>query len=181
MSERIYKLQPNRTLHLRGFDDLGAAAALHSATATSFTVSGFFRDPADFCVLMLHDADNFYEHPSIRYLPNSDFAGLTLTFDVHYTGLRTLDSPRYPTIDWPYLDVIREDATTARIPLFPNARKIAGAYAPATGTFTIIDSQLKEYDRSAIPELARHSWPKSSPGRPVRRTSACCSPQRWIC
>ena len=49
MPERIYKLQPNRTLALRGFDGLGASAALHSATVDSFQVSGNFRDTADFC------------------------------------------------------------------------------------------------------------------------------------
>ena len=69
MTERIYKLQPNRTMALRGFDDLGAAAALHSATEDSFKVSGMFRDPADFAVLILYDADNFYEHPRLDYLP----------------------------------------------------------------------------------------------------------------
>ena len=73
MPERINKLQPNRTLHLRGFDSLGAAAALHSATANSFEVSGVFRDPADFAVLLLHDMDNFYEHPRLKHLPDSDF------------------------------------------------------------------------------------------------------------
>ena len=150
VSERIYKLQPNRTLQLRGFDDLGAAAALHSATADGFTVSGIFRDPADFCVLMLHDADNFYEHPSIRYLPDTNFSGLTLTFDAHYSGLHTLDSPRYATIDWPYLDVIRDNGTTARIPLFAHAQKVGGTYTPATGSFTVVDNGLKEYDRLTL-------------------------------
>jgi hypothetical protein len=61
LSERIFKLQPNRTIQLRGFDDLGASAALHSATSSSFKVSGVFRDPADFAVL-IYDADNFCEH-----------------------------------------------------------------------------------------------------------------------
>ena len=41
MSERIYKLQPNRTIALRGFDDLGASAAIHSATSNSFIVSRY--------------------------------------------------------------------------------------------------------------------------------------------
>lgn len=151
MSERIYKLQPNRTLALRGFDGLGASAAMHSATATGFKVSGVFRDPADFCVLILHDADDFYEHPSIRYLPDFNFAGLTLTFDVHYSGLRTLDSPRFATIDWPYLDVIKADGT--RPPptaLFPHAVKVGGTWSQASGTFTIVDGGLKEFDRVTL-------------------------------
>jgi hypothetical protein len=148
--ESIYKLQPNRTLHLRGFDGLGASAALHSATSSGFQVSGVFRDPADFCVLVLHDADNFYEHPSIRYLPDFNFDGLTLTFDVHYSGLRNLDSPRYPTIDWPYLDVILEDAARKSIPLFAHAQQVGGNYTSASGQFTIVDNGLKQYDRLTI-------------------------------
>ncbi|HEU0142973.1 MAG TPA: hypothetical protein VFQ79_24850, partial [Bryobacteraceae bacterium] len=100
MPERIYKLQPDRTLALRGFDDLGAAAALHSATSNSFKVSGIFRDAADFAVLILYDADNFYEHPRIKYLPDFEFDGLTLEFDVRYTGLTPPDSTKYPTLDW---------------------------------------------------------------------------------
>jgi len=35
--EAIYKLQPHRTMHLRGFDGRGAAAAMHGASATGFT------------------------------------------------------------------------------------------------------------------------------------------------
>lgn len=150
MPERIYKLQPDRTIHLRGFDGLGAAAAIHSATPTSFKVSGVFRDPADFAVLVLYDADNFFEHPRLKYLPDTNFSGLTLSFDVHYTGLMPLDSPKYPTIDWPYLDVIRPDGSTARIPLFDHAQLVGGAYTAATGSFVIEDNGLQAYDRITL-------------------------------
>lgn len=150
MPERIYKLQPDRTIALRGFSSLGAAASVHSATPAGFKVSGVFRDPADFAVLILHDADNFYEHPSLRYLPDTDFAGLTLTFDVHYSNLMPLDSPKYPTIDWPYLDVIRPDGTTKRVSLFPHATKVDGAYTTASAQFTVQDNGLKEYDRLTL-------------------------------
>lgn len=150
MPERIYKLQPNRALHLRGFDDLGASAALHAATANGFKVSGTFRDGADFAVLVLHDADNFFEHPKLRYLPNFDFAGLTLTFDVAYSNLMPLDSPQFPTIDWPYLDAIRPDGSTAQIRLFDHATQVGGTYAAATGSFTIVTNQIKQYDRVTL-------------------------------
>src|SRR4051794_27071849 len=50
LPERIYKLQPDRTLSLRGFDSFAAAASIHSASPHGFTVSGTFRDPADFAV-----------------------------------------------------------------------------------------------------------------------------------
>lgn len=150
MPERIYKLQPDRTIQLRGFDDLGASAALHSATPSSFKVSGVFRDPADFAVLVLYDADNFYEHPRLKYLPDTDFFGLTLEFDVHYSGMMPLDSPKYPTIDWPYLDVIRPDGNTAKIPLFSHAQQAGGSYTCAEGSFVIEDNLLQPYDRLTL-------------------------------
>ncbi|WP_031494956.1 hypothetical protein [Bryobacter aggregatus] len=150
MPETIYKLQPNRTMHLRGFDSFGAAAAMHHATANSFAVSGVFRDAADFAVLILYDADNFYEHPRLKYLPDFDFEGLTLQFDVQYEGLRPLDSPRYATIDWPYLDVIREDHTTGRVRLSEHATLVSGTPEKASAVFTIVDDGLKEYDRLTL-------------------------------
>ena len=73
MPERIYKLQPDRTLHLRGFDSFAAAAAIHSASPGGFTVSGTFRDPADFAVAVLYDADNFY---AITLVSARDVAGV---------------------------------------------------------------------------------------------------------
>jgi hypothetical protein len=150
MPERIYKLQPNRTLSLRGFDGLGAAAALHSATDSGFRVSGIFRDTSDFAVLILHDADNFYEHPRMKYLPDFDFAGLTLQFDVHYSGLMPLDSPKWATIDWPFLDVIHQDGTKAKIPIYNHAARVGGEHTSAACSFTIQDNGLKQYDRLTL-------------------------------
>ena len=167
MPERINKLQPNRTLQLRGFDSLGAAAALHSATADSFEVSGVFRDPADFAVLVLHDMDNFYEHPRLKYLPDSDFDGLTLTFDVRYEGLMTLDSPKYPTIDWPYLDVILDNGEPRpSVPPDPEAAdparvrkrlsdpsrftQVGGTLTAASASLTIVNAGLKKFDRLVL-------------------------------
>lgn len=150
MSERIYKLQPNRTMQLRGFDAFGAAAAMHNATANSFTVSGVFRDAADFAVLVLYDADNFYEHSRLKHLPDFDFNGLTLSFNVHYNNLRPLESPRYATIDWPYLDVVKSDNSTARIRLSDHATLASGSNTKASGQFTIADAGLKQYDRVTL-------------------------------
>jgi hypothetical protein len=152
MPESIHKLQPNRTLALRGFDHLGAAAALHSATATSFKVSGVFRDPADFAVLILHDMDNFYEHPRCKHLPDSRFDGIKLDFDVHYTGLMPLDSPKYRTIDWSRLDYILDDATGTRgkFELFPHATKVGGNYTRAEVAFTIVADLPQQFDRVTL-------------------------------
>ena len=58
MADTLYKLQPDRTMYLRGFSDLGAGAAIHDATPTGFQVSGVFRDPADFAVGILNRFNN---------------------------------------------------------------------------------------------------------------------------
>ena len=82
MSDQIYKLQPHRTMHLQDFDDYGAAAALWGASDTGFTVSGVFRDIADFAVLVLFQKDDPFGHPLFSYLPDGDLTGLVLDFDV---------------------------------------------------------------------------------------------------
>lgn len=69
--DQIYKLQPHRTMHLQGFDDYGAAAALWGASDTGFTVSGVFRDLADFAVLVLFQKDDPFGHPLFSYLPTA--------------------------------------------------------------------------------------------------------------
>lgn len=151
MPERIYKLQPDRTMALRGFDDLGAAAALHSATPSGFKVSGVFRDPADFAVLMLWDADNVYEHPRLRYLPDMSFQGMTLQFDVRYTGLMPLESIKYPTIDWPFLNVLLSDGVEpVHIRLSDQAVQTGGTLTAAECSFTIVDNGSQAGDQITI-------------------------------
>lgn len=150
MPERITKLQPTRTISLRGFDSLGASAALHSVSDTGFTVSGSFRDPADFAVLMLWDADNFYEHPRLKYLPNTDFNGMVLTFDVAYWNLMPLNCTKYATIDWPYLDAITEGEGRHQIRLSNHAVRVAGADTPASACFTFEGDNLDAYDRVTL-------------------------------
>jgi hypothetical protein len=136
MSERICKFQPDRTVSLRGFDSFAAAASIQSATPAGFNVSGTFRDPADFAVVVLYDADNVFEHPLIKYLPDFNLAGLTLSFDLLYTdGLQPIDSPKYNWIDWATLDCIRADGTTAQINLWDNAMLAGTAFPAASASF----------------------------------------------
>jgi len=150
MPEQITKLHPARTIALRGFDSLGASASLHSATDTSFVVSGCFRDPADFAVLYLYDADNFYEHPRLKYLPDFDFSTITLQFDVQYTNLMPLNCSKFSTIDWPYLDVITQGEGHVQIRLADNATVIGGSDLPASTSFTFVDGGLDAYDRVTL-------------------------------
>lgn len=153
MPETIFKLQPDRTVHLRGSDTFAAAATLHSASPTGFRASGTFRDPADFAVAVLYDADNFFEHPSLRYLPDFDFDGLTLSFNLHYSpGLQPLDSPKYNWIDWATLDCLRADNTPAKVSLWDNATLVSGSFNPATTTVTVTTSGsgIQAFDRTTL-------------------------------
>jgi hypothetical protein len=104
MPDAIYKLQPHRTMHLQGFDDYGAAAALWGASDTGFTVSGVFRDLADFAVLVLFQKDDPFGHPLFSYLPDGDLTGLVLDFDVTWQGIQSWESLKNPWTDWNTLD-----------------------------------------------------------------------------
>mgnify|MGYP005810440365 CR=1 FL=1 len=148
MAETIYKLQPTRTVHLRGFDGRGAAAALHSATETGMKVSGVFRDMADFAVLILWDADNFFEHRSMRYLPDFDFGGMVLEFDIHYdAGAQPIDSPKYSWIDWRHLDYAKADGSVGKIDLYGCASVASGTPSVAAATFNFVENGMQPYDR----------------------------------
>ncbi len=153
MPETICKFQPDRTIYLRGFNTFAAAASIHSASPTGFKVSGTFRDPADFAVAVLYDADNYFEHPSIRYLPDFNLAGLTLNFDLHYSdALQPIDSPKFNWIDWATLDCIREDGTTAQIRLFDHAMLTGSTFPAASVMCPLITSGpgVQPFDRATL-------------------------------
>src|SRR5581483_8579008 len=135
--ERISKFQPDRTLALRGFTGFGAAASLCEASPTGFKVYGVFRDQADFCVLVLYDADNLYEHYSAKYLPDFNLSGMTLSFDLSYQNLQPIDSAKYSWIDWAQLDVVKVTGEPAQVRLWDYATLQSGSYSVAQGTYTI--------------------------------------------
>ena len=91
-------------MHLQGSDDYGAAAALWSASDTGFTVSGVFRDMADFAVLVLFQKDDPFGHPLFSYLPDGDLTGLVLDFEVTWQGIQSWESLKNPSTDWNTLD-----------------------------------------------------------------------------
>jgi hypothetical protein len=101
--DQILKLQPHRTMHLQGFDDYGAAAALWGASDTGFTVSGVFRDMADFAVLVLLQKDDPFGH-LFSYLPDGDLSGIVLDFDVTWQGIQSWESLKNAWTDWNTLD-----------------------------------------------------------------------------
>jgi phage tail sheath gpL-like len=150
MPDVLYKLQPDRTMYLRGFDHLGAGAAMHNARPDGFEVTGVFRDPSDFAVLVVWDADDFFNHPTLKYLPDTNFAGLTLQFDAAYQNLMPLNCTKYPTLDWPYLDMQFNDGTSKQLRLSDYAQVVANPDSPASGTFEIVAPSLKAWDRLTL-------------------------------
>ncbi len=136
-TERINKFQPDRTLYLRGFTGFGAAASLYEASATGFKVCGVFRDQADFCVLVIYDADNAFEHYSVKYQPDFNVSGLVLNFNLSYQNLQPIDSAKYSWIDWSQLDVVRDTGEPVQIQLWDHATLSSGEYAVAQGTYSI--------------------------------------------
>ena len=153
MPTQLQKLDPRYTVHLRGVDDFGAMAAITGASADGFTVTGVFRDAADFAVLYVYDADDYFGHPFLKYLPDFDLSGLVLSFDLSYSpGLQPIDSDFFPTIDWPYLDAILSDETSAQISLFANATQVSGNYTAAQTVLEITTptGACVEYDRVTI-------------------------------
>src|ERR1035438_16965 len=103
----IYQLEPHRTMYLRGFDRRGAAASLHNASASGFTVSGCWSDQADFAVAVLFDADDQFGHLyTSRYLPDFSLAGVTLDFDLALTGCQNPISTKYQSVPWGSLSYV---------------------------------------------------------------------------
>jgi len=142
MAETIYKLQPHRTMQLQGFDGYGATAAMHDASDSGFTVSGVWGGQDDFAVLQLWDWNNRFEHPRARYLPDGDFSGLVLTFDIELGNCQAIDSANYPSVDWPYLNVLvgggtAQYATEYQVPLRRYATPAGGSYVSATAQFML--------------------------------------------
>ncbi len=136
-TERINKFQPDRTLYLRGFTGFGAAASLCQASPTGFNVYGVYRDQADFCVLVVYDADNIFEHYSVKYLPDFNLSGMVLNFNLTYQGLQPIDSAKYSWIDWSQLDVVTTSGQPIQVRLWDHAMLAAGSFTAASGKYAI--------------------------------------------
>jgi len=151
-TEQIVKFQPDRTLYLRGVDGAGAAAALFDTSPSGFSVAGVFRDMADFCVLVVYDADNIFEHYTVRTLPDPNLSGMVLNFDLTYQGLQPIDSAKYSWIDWATLDVIPWDGSAPKqVVLWDHATLVSGEFTTAQGTFTFsAPNNCTEYDRLTL-------------------------------
>ena len=135
---------------MRGFDRRGAAAAICEASTTGFKAYGVFRDMADFAVVILYDADNYFEHYRLKHLPDFDFTGIVLIFDLNYDGIEPIDSPKFNWIDWATLDVLKESGEPAYVKLWDYAKLQAGSFGVASGTFTFQTNTHQGFDRVTI-------------------------------
>ena len=125
-------------MHLRGIDRFGAAGSLWGTSATGFSCSGVFRDMADFMVLMLWDADDYFGHyQTTKYLPDFDFSNMVLSFHMTTTGLQQLDSPANQWIPWRSLSYTLANGKPGTIDLNPLATYVSGTHTAASTVMTV--------------------------------------------
>jgi hypothetical protein len=152
--EQLRKFDPRRTVHL-GVSPLSATltAAIHSTSENAFSVSGVFRDRVDKAEVILYDADDYFGHPRWKWLPHFDFAGMVLEFDLLYDDLQPIESPKFPWIDWPYLNVLKADGTAFKIRLWDYATLVNfGSWPAAAGTLTFTEGAegVAQFDRVTL-------------------------------
>ena len=142
MSEQITKLTPNRDLQAY-FLTPSAIAALSSATASSFVLSGKWRQQFDWAVVEWN-RDNVFEHPCLRNLPDGDLSGLTLTYQEQRVGCIPFQSNLYPIVSWQSVRfwVAQPDGSDIvyYVTLADKAVAVSGTTQPAYATMTLIAS-----------------------------------------
>ncbi|HTU48146.1 MAG TPA: hypothetical protein VMF91_24005 [Bryobacteraceae bacterium] len=143
MAEQIYKLTPDRDLQCY-FLMPSAIAAMSQASDSGFAVSGKWRQQFDWCVVEWN-RDNVFEHPALRYLPDGDLSGLTLTYQESRTNCIPLESNLDPVVDWNNLRVWATDDSGVENLYhvnfsLANATPVAGNYVGATATMTLTAS-----------------------------------------
>jgi hypothetical protein len=138
MSETISKMQPDRTLYVASFSPQSAIGTIHYASATGFELSGRFNALTD-NVILEWNRDNDFEHPQVRYLPDGDFTGLTLSYDFTHTGVADIASAIFPYTGFPYLNIYAgTDESLYQVPLKNYAAPVSGdAHQPASATITL--------------------------------------------
>ena len=142
MAEQLLKLSPDRDLQCY-FLTPSAIAAMSQASPNGFTVSGKWRQQFDWAVVEWN-RDNVFEHPTLRYLPDGDLSGLTLTYTEQRTGCIPIESNLFPVVSWDQLRVWAVNAdgteTVYYIPIASHATPIGNGYVPASGTMTLVAS-----------------------------------------
>lgn len=139
MAETLHKLQPDRDLQCYFFRP-SAVAAISTASAQGFTVSGSWRQQADWAVIEWN-RDNVFEHPAMRNLPDGDLSQLVLSYEEARANCIPLDSDLYPTVEWPYLRIWAESGgmeTLHYVRLKDYSVPVAGSYVCASAAFQLL-------------------------------------------
>ena len=140
MPDYLEKLRPDQDLQCY-FERPSAIAALSEATATSFKVSGTWRQQFDWCVVEWNQ-HNVYEHPSLRNLPNGDFTGYTLVYDEVRENCHLMDSDLFPTVDWPNLRIWTRNSGAASVDTLYKVR-LRDYATPIEGAWTEPAAELE--------------------------------------
>src|ERR1700761_1787521 len=143
MAEQIYKLSPHRDLQCY-FLTPSAIASMSQASASGFTVSGKWRQQFDWCVVEWN-RDNVFEHPALRYLPDGDLSGLTLSYQETRTNCIPIESNLDPIVDWSNLRIWATDDSGVENLYhvdfsLSNATPVGGSYVAATATMVLTAS-----------------------------------------
>lgn len=135
----LSKLRPDQTMQLQGFDDYSSTALFHNATSNGWVISGEWGNSqlTSFVVLQLWNAQNQFEHPQARYLPDFAFDGVILSWIEERVNCIPLDSALYPYVTWPYLGIIDTEGVQYLVPLASYAVASSGVYVNATATLTL--------------------------------------------
>jgi hypothetical protein len=138
MSETISKMQPDRTLYVASFSPQSAIGTIHHASPTGAQLSGRFNALTD-NVILEWNRDNDFEHPQLRYLPDGDFTGLTLSYDFAHIGLADIASAIFPYTGFPYLNIYAgTNESLYQVSLQNYATPVGGdAHLPASATITL--------------------------------------------
>ena len=134
---------------------------MSGASATGFTVSGTWRQQFDWAVVEW-TRDNVYEHPLLRYLPDGDLSGLTLSYREDRTNCIPIDSKLFATVDWPFLRIWADDSSGVeqlyRVRLLDYATAVAGSAVAAQAAFEL-QGTLTEGDYVELSWLDEHfNW-----------------------
>jgi hypothetical protein len=142
MAEQLFKLSPDRDLQCY-FLTPSAIAAMSQASPTGFTVSGKWRQQFDWAVVEWN-RDNVFEHPALRYLPDGNLSGLTLTYTEQRTACIPIESNLFPVVSWDQLRIWAVNAdgteTVYYVPIVAHAMPIGTGYVAASGTMTLVAS-----------------------------------------
>lgn len=154
----ITKVQPDRTLYIASFSPRSAMGVIHNATATGFRVTGRFSALND-NVILEWNRDNDFEHPAIRYLPDGDFTGLTLSYDMSHSGLVDIATELFAYTDFPYLAIYAGNPEQRYlVALKDYAVPVAGDTHDPAATSLSLSGTLAEGDTAAVLFFGEAYW-----------------------